>query len=286
MSARRDMPFDVAVVGLGMVGVHQLTREAEETLARCSRVFLVDPGFGVAEHIESLGPEVVDLAELYQPGHDRIEAYREMAAAVVDAALADPPVSFASYGHPLVYCYPTTLIRRASALLALKLTVLPGISTLDALFIDLDLDPALNGLQMYEASDLLVRDRPLQPDVPLLVWQASVVGEPKYVERQSRGDGFALLEEHLRRFYPPEHEVTLVLSRTYPLAPSLRESYPLCELAQRLRDGLQVGTLYVPPVAERPVIDSVFEVLGMGDSTQPEVDARPGRPPIGPQPPA
>jgi hypothetical protein len=39
--AEKSLPFDVAIVGLGIVGVHQITREVEETVRRCRCTFLV-----------------------------------------------------------------------------------------------------------------------------------------------------------------------------------------------------------------------------------------------------
>jgi precorrin-3B methylase len=80
-----------------------------------------------------------------------------MAAEVVSAALSTPPVCLAAYGHPWVYCYPTTLIHYAAPLLHLHVEVFPGISSFDTLLVDLGTDIAFDGMQMYEASDLLLR---------------------------------------------------------------------------------------------------------------------------------
>ena len=43
--------------------------------------------------------------------------------------------------------------------------------SLDALLADLRLDPVVHGIQMYEATDVLLRRRPLQSDVPAILWQ-------------------------------------------------------------------------------------------------------------------
>ena len=67
--------------------------------------------------------------------------YRKMAAIVVTAAIDHPPVCFASYGHPLIFCYPTTLLRRAARLLNLRFEVVAGVSALDTLLVDLELRP-------------------------------------------------------------------------------------------------------------------------------------------------
>ena len=48
-------PFDVAVVGLGIIGVHHLTREAE-AMRRCTEVFFIDSEYGEANYLRDLCP--------------------------------------------------------------------------------------------------------------------------------------------------------------------------------------------------------------------------------------
>jgi len=56
-----SLPFDIAIVGLGIVGIHQITREVEETIRRCGHTFVVDSGFGVVPYLEGICPEVTSL---------------------------------------------------------------------------------------------------------------------------------------------------------------------------------------------------------------------------------
>ena len=43
-AAKPVWPFDIGIVGTGIVGTHQLTREAEEVIRRCKRTFVIDSG--------------------------------------------------------------------------------------------------------------------------------------------------------------------------------------------------------------------------------------------------
>jgi precorrin-3B methylase len=253
-----SLPFDVAIVGLGIIGVHQVTREAEETIRRCRHTFVVDSGFGVVPYLKGICGTVTDLVPLYQRGKHRLDTYHQMAAQVINAALTSPPVCFATYGHPLVYCYPALLIQRAAKIFNLRIDIFPGISALDALMVDLRVDVATDGLQMYEATDLLVRRRPVQDDVPCLIWQADVVGEPTYKTRRTSTHRFLPLQNYLLEFYPPRHPITLVLSRTFPLQRSIVETYRMESLALELGHGPQAGTLYIPPVRRREIADHKF----------------------------
>jgi uncharacterized protein YabN with tetrapyrrole methylase and pyrophosphatase domain len=249
------LPFDIAIVGLGIVGVHQITREVEETVRRCRCTFVVDAGFGVVSHLKSICAEVVSLLPLYELGKERLPTYRRMAAEVVDAAIARSPVCFATYGHPLVYCYPAILIQRAAKLLSLRVETLPGISSLDTLFVDLGFDAATDGLQMYETTDLLLRRRPLQNDVPCILWQVDAIAQPTYETDRRSADQFLPLQNYLLEFYPAEHRITLVLSKTFPLQKSIVETYRLGTLSTDLERGPQSGNLYIPPVRRRAIAD-------------------------------
>lgn len=257
-----SLPFDIAIVGLGIVGVHQITREVEETIRRCRHTFVVDSGFGVVPYLKSLCPEVTSLLPLYEKGKSRLPTYRRMAAEVVNAAITGSPVCFATYGHPLVYCYPATLIQRAAKLLNLRVEIFPGVSALDTLLVDLGIDFAADGLQIYEATDLLLRRRPLQNDVPCVLWQANVFAEPTHNTDRRSAEQFLHLQNYLLEFYPAEHPITLVVSKTFPLLRSLVENYRVGTLAVDLERGPQAGTLYIPPIRGRAIEDhQLFERL-------------------------
>jgi uncharacterized protein YabN with tetrapyrrole methylase and pyrophosphatase domain len=255
-------PFDIGIVGTGIVGAHQLTREVEEVIRRCTRTFVIDSGYGILEYLETLCPEVTELRSLYEPGRDRLHTYHRMAAEVVSAAMAKAPVCLATYGHPWVYCYPTTLITRAAPLFGLRVEVFPGVSSFDTLLVDLGTDMALSGIQMYEATDLLLRRRPIQSDVACVIWQPTVVGDPTYRPEPYTADQFTPLQEYLLRFYPADHAAAIVTTRTYPLTRSVVQRLQLGNLAVELQRAPKVGTLYIPPLSERPVEDTqLLEVI-------------------------
>jgi uncharacterized protein YabN with tetrapyrrole methylase and pyrophosphatase domain len=260
-------PFDIGIVGTGIVGTHQLTREAEEVIRRCKRTFVIDSGYGIPEYLETLCPDVTELGTLYEPGKDRLPTYRRMAAEVVSAAVAESPVCLATYGHPWVYCYPTTLITHTAPLLGLHVEVFPGVSSFDTLLVDLGTDIALSGIQMYEATDLLLRRRPIQSDVTCVIWQPTVVGDPTYRAEPYTAEQFLPLQEYLLRFYPADHEVAIVTTKTHPLMRSVVQRPRLGDLAAELERAPQVGTLYIPPLNDRPVEDEeLLEVMVAAES--------------------
>jgi uncharacterized protein YabN with tetrapyrrole methylase and pyrophosphatase domain len=260
-----SLPFDIAIVGLGIVGIHQITREVEETIRRCRHTFVIDSGFGIVPYLEGICPEVTSLFSFYEKGKQRLPTYRRMAAEVINAAISGSPVCFATYGHPLVYCYPAVLIQRAAKLLELRVETFPGISSLDTLFVDLGIDVAADGLQMYEVTDLLLRRRPIQNDVPCVLWQLIAIGDPNYQTDRISAERFLPLQDYLLEFYPPEHPIILVTSKTFPLLQSTVKKYRLGTLAADLERGPQVGNLYIPALRIREVRDhKLLEKLTAG----------------------
>jgi precorrin-3B methylase len=249
------LPFDIAIVGLGIVGVHQITPEVEGVIRQSQHTFVIDSGFGVLSFLKSISAKVTDLSSFYEPGKPRLETYRQMAAEVVHEALVDPTVCFAAYGHPLLYCHPSILIQRAAQHLDLRVETFPGISSLDTLLVDLGIDPAADGLQMYETTDLLLRRRLIQNDVPCLLLQVNAIAEPNYQPNRLSAEHFTPLQNYLLEFYPPEHPITLVVSKTFPLLKPIIEKYRVGTLATDLEQGSQAGTLYIAPVRRRPIAD-------------------------------
>jgi len=248
-------PFDIAVVGLGVLGIHHITKEAEAVIRRCDRVFVVDATLGVQDYLRSISPNVTSLLHLYETGKPRLPAYQKMAAAVTAAAIESPPTCFATYGHPQIYCYPTALLRRAAPLLGLRVEVFAGVSSLDTLLIDVGYDFSRDGLQMYDATDVLLRRRPLQNDVGCVLWQTTTFADPTYRTEHQTAVVFAKLRDYLLEFYPARHRVFTVYSRTHPALRSIVNRHTIGDLAEALSTGPQSGSIFIPPVQRRPVAD-------------------------------
>lgn len=247
---------DIYIVGLGVLNVDQITHQAQRAIKRCREVLYVDTGIATGAYLEGLCPRITSLYEMsYQETGHRLNAYYQMAARVVEAALDHPPVAFAMHGHPIVGTYAPFLIQDMAGLLSLEVEVQPGISAMDCLCAELMLDPTVAGLQMYEATDLLLRRRPLQRDVPAMIWQVGCVESRLHTMRVSKPTRFERLRDHLLRYYPPAHEVTAAYSSPHPLLPSALHRFTLgalCEQAPLLHAGF---SLLIPAVADRPIED-------------------------------
>ncbi len=262
-----DIAPDITIVGLGILPGGHLTREAEDALRRCNEILFLDAGIATRAWLETYCPKVTSLfATTYVEARARLPGYREMAVQVLDAALDRAPVGFAINGHPTVGVTASALVARAAGALGLDVAVLPGISAMDCLLAELMLDPVVEGLQMFEATDLLLRQRPMQNDVPALIWQVGTVETSLHTERPSRPERFRRLRAHLLTFYPPEHPATAVHASSHPLVPTASWTFPLGRIeaeADRLHAAV---TLYLPPLGRRPIADTDL----LADLTRPD----------------
>jgi uncharacterized protein YabN with tetrapyrrole methylase and pyrophosphatase domain len=245
----------VTILGLGITGLEHVTAQADAALRAADEVLFVDAGVASEAFLRARCPVVVDLyAESYAQGEPRLDAYAHMAARVLERGL-EADVAFALFGHPTLFSYAPFLVRDLGGLLGVEVRVLPGVSSMDCLFAELMLDPAVAGLQLYEATDLLLRRRPLQADVPALIWQVGNLETRLHSQRTSRPERFARFLAHLLRFYPPDHEAVAYYASPHPLVGSVVRRFPLRDLPAQA-EALHAGvTLYLPAVRVRPIED-------------------------------
>lgn len=251
---------DIYLVGLGISSVFQITAQATEALRRSREVLYLDTGVATGDHLRELCPRVTSLySRHYHEGRPRLDAYDHIAATVVNAAMEHPPVSFAIHGHPLIGVTAPFTVLKLAALLDLTVECQPGISAIDTIVADLGLDPVASGCQMYEATDLLLRHRPLQPDVPALLWQIGSLESTLHTQRRSLPARFGRFVDYLGRFYPPTHRVTAIYSSPHPLMEATRIECALGELPDHAGEFHAGFTLYVPATHQRAVRD--FDLL-------------------------
>jgi Tetrapyrrole (Corrin/Porphyrin) Methylases len=266
VSEHQAEPFDIYIIGTGIIPAFHLTREAEAAIRRCREILYVDKSFGIAELLGQLCPRLTDLYATYREGAERIEAYRAMAARVIESALDHPPVGLALYGHPLVYSLPPFIIMKSAELLGLRTKVVPGISSLDTLLVDLRFDPCTEGVQMYEATDLLLRKRPIQPDVPCFIWQIGAVESRLFSTGPNKPERFTRIKEYLLNFYPPSAKMLAVYSSNLPLVQSTITDFTLERIEDHAEALHQGVTVFIPPIKIRDIVDG--ETLNDIDSSE------------------
>jgi precorrin-2 methylase len=251
----------IRVVGLGITGIEHVTRETEAAVRRARRVYHVDAGLAAPAWLRATHSDVRPLfAETYVVGEARLSIYDRIAAEVLRAGLDVGDVVLAVQGHPMVFSYVPALLLDAGPLVGLEVQVLPGISADAVLLAELGIDPADHGLQAYECTDLLLRRRPIQSDVPLVLWQVGNLETRLHQARRSRPERLAGLVAWLTNFYPPLHPVTALHVSPHPGVPGWRRTLKLEDLPSIAGELHAAVTLYLPPVRRRPLADPYLAV--------------------------
>jgi uncharacterized protein YabN with tetrapyrrole methylase and pyrophosphatase domain len=235
----------LVVVGTG-IGAAQLTAEARAELAGADEVlFLV--GDPLSERaVLDFAPHARSLAAFYENGRSRRDAYARMVAAILAPVRAGKRVCAAFYGHPGMLVFPSREAIAQARAEGIDARMLPGVSALDCLFADLDVDLAESGCQTYEAGDFLRRRPAVEPRAALVLWQVGVVGQEVHAPG---GAAVALAElvEALLDSYPPDHELVVYEASPYPGVEPLVARVALAALEPPALSHR--STVYVPPLA-------------------------------------
>lgn len=250
---------DLFVVGTGMVGYQQLTNECEQALDLSEHIFLLHPLPEVREYFRERWGPVDNLATEYEQGLARLDRYERMADRVLNSSQeADRPVVLTVYGHPQVGVTPTRIIIDCADERGVSVDVLPGVSSIDCLYTDLSIDP-FQGLQLFEATDLLIHEYRLNNEVPALIFQIGLIESYLYDRRKSAPERFTAIREYLEEFYPPSHELCLASTATLPLADSDLHWFELGNFESMASDIDFTHTLYIPRVSDPPIRNKTLQ---------------------------
>lgn len=243
-------PGSLVVIGTGIRTVGQLTLEAIAWMQEADSLLYVVAEPVAEAVIKRLNPTgAVSLAEYYEEGKPRIDAYNAMVEHILRCVRAGNKTVAAFYGHPGVCTYPShESIRRAKSE-GFPAWMLPGISSEDCLFADLGVDPGTWGCQSYEATDFLLNTLLIDPSSPLILWQVGSLGYWKHKSWQVDMRAMPLLVQRLTQFYPVSHPATLYQAATLPGTDPIIVQIPLNSLSDfPITAGM---TLYIPPARTR-----------------------------------
>lgn len=155
--------------------------------------------------IETSAKDTQDLNPYYQDGAPRIGAYRATAEAVLSRARRGEDVVLAVYGHPCLLHTGVQLTLRSAREEGIPVQVLPGLSSLDGLLAAVGFDPGFGGLQVLEATDMLVYAREPQLDGHVVILQVACVGPRVHHDGGHTGRHADRLVEYLLQRYPAGH---------------------------------------------------------------------------------
>lgn len=203
-------------VGVGMTLGSHLTPLCRSYIEQADVVFtgLSD---GVMElWIAQMNPDVRSLQQYYREGKPRAETYREMVEAMLTEVRAGKTVCGAFYGHPGVFALPPRKALAIARSEGYEAHMEAGVSAEDTLYADLEIDPGEVGCQHFEANQVMVYRRRIDPSAYLVLWQIGIAGDRSYSKFSTGTEYRQLLVDLLLRDYNPDHEVILYTAATLP----------------------------------------------------------------------
>jgi hypothetical protein len=204
---RVDLPdADLYLIGWGHRLPNDLTLETLAVLRRVEKVFALpsfpDLGFTV---------DAIDFDFLYEPGRPRTEVYRQIADTVLDAAVAEPPVAFATFGSATVGTSSVHTMLADAPGRGLRTHVSPGVSCLEAIWAEVPLEP-FSGVFIRDATAFLATEQEPPTTVDLILVQAPVLNlqETPGTPQSLKSIDLTPLRDHLLRFYDADHLIGFV----------------------------------------------------------------------------
>lgn len=249
------MPFDILIIGAGIRGSWQLTREAERALASANAIFCSVYNAGMSDYIRSINgtaPIAFEEDNEYRPGMYRPHMYQRMADRVVSAARDHSGVVVLHPGSALVVDLVTQGVLDAARDAGLTVNVMPGISAVEAVLAAVDYDVS-DGLQIALAQKLVLRRLVLDPG------QGAIILQPAYYDThyfagtpRSRETRFELLQQALARTWNVDAPAALVTA-PMEIGEVARVFWLRIGRLQHFHDLLSpLHTLFIPPVQLAP----------------------------------
>jgi precorrin-3B methylase len=253
-------PGGLTIVGTGICAPSQVTSEARAAIQQADIVHYVVPERHVAGLIEEWATEARDMADLYAPDRNRCETYRMMQERIMGDVRAGRDVCAVFYGHPGVFVDPSHPLVAAARAEGYPARMAAGVSAADCLYADLGLDPGAEGIQMYSATDFLLKHRTIDPQVPLVLWQMGFIGAQTGITEPATSQLPVLVNE-LERWYPPDHQVVLYEAATIP---GFRAQTIETTIADLPNTAIRLAmTLVIPATAPAPIDPDMAAQLGV-----------------------
>jgi len=237
---------ELIVVGIGPGPVKYLTQEARDLLLATERVYFRFSGHPVYTWLREQGKECLSFDSLYmQDGMTYERLFLTIDQALIRAAKKSGRAVYALPGNPYVFELTPKWLKLMCEQERMKLRIVPAMSFLDELYVELEVDPEA-GLQILNASSFsYYGDYPFTEKLGLLIGQ---VGLPQGKSPRGKKDNVQALTKCLLAKFPRSHRVTLIWSTGMPDYQNRRVTVVLKDLPKQARFTKHLATLYVPPV--------------------------------------
>ena len=205
----------IYLLGSGIFSFYDLTVYTQYLLQECKAVFYLHDLPSLERYLARLTPNAVNLMPLYYiDGRNRTDIYTDITNHVLRSARESSPVALLMHGHPLVFSSISQLILSEGEKMNMQVEAVPAVSCLDRMFVDLKLDIATKGVQIFHTSMAVATNLTLNPSVDALFLQIGAIQGSNRARRSETLSSQEILpfKDYLLNFYPGSHVLTVIES--------------------------------------------------------------------------
>lgn len=250
----------LVVVGTGIKFLSHLTTESI-THIKTADLVLYSLNEPLMEEWINANSNASSLDEIVKQSNLRMDTYVDMTDYIVKSVQKNQHVCVVFYGHPTVFAKSALDAARTIRDKGYLVKILPGISAEDCLYADLFIDPGSCGCISYEATDMILKQRVIDPTSHLIIWQVGMIGNLTHIHSDNL-DAINVLQEYLLKYYDASQEVISYEAALYPHAEAKIEKLYLYNLKNMKLTSLT--TLYLPPISQRKTNQDALLRLGFG----------------------
>ena len=195
----------LVVIGSGIKAVSHFTLEAQAHIQQADIVLYAAADPVTDMWIEKQNKNAFDLYQYYADDKVRILTYVQMIERIMTEVRAGKYVCALFYGHPGVFVTPSHNAIEIARQEGYHAVMLPAVSAEDCLYADLGVDPSVPGMQIYEATDFLLRRRTIDTTANFILWQVGCIGDLGFKFGGYDNDKFDVLIDYLEEIYGPDH---------------------------------------------------------------------------------
>ncbi len=254
----------LVVVGSGIKFVSHLTTETKAYIRQSDKVLYLVNDPAMKEWIVKNNVNSESLDQLYIKHPLRKDCYQAITEYILAVLQTKQHVCVVIYGHPLVLSQSALNAVHLAQKENYYVKVLPAISTEDCLFADLLVDPGVCGCLSFEATDLLIHGRQIDPSCHVILWQVGAIGVLGHTRTHDNAKGAKLLVTYLNRYYALTHEVILYEAAQYPGFEPTINKVTLENLPES--NFSSIYTLYIPPAYKASCDKKMLSALGLNIS--------------------
>ena len=244
--------MSLIIAGFGVKFLSHLTKETEVVLKKSDKVLYLSNDNLSPKWIQDINKNTESLESIYFSESQRSDAYNAIKEKILIELLTYKNVTFIIYGHPNFLVQITSTVADAAKKNGYPVYVLPGISSLDCLMADLCINPGDGGMQILEATELLIYKKFIDISAHVVILQAAAIGQQGHGRNKKiMALGLELLSIYLCNFYDSSHKIVFYEASQSPRSLQKTISTPLSHI-----ENIELSpktTIYIPPMKIKSV---------------------------------